>query len=174
MAGPSVPERVLWSVARLPLGPDDRVLEVGCGRGIAAALLCERLAGGLLVGVDRSAIAIAAAAERNTRHVAAGRATFLRAALADADLVRFRFDAAFAINVNLFWLRPVRELAVLRGCLFPRAPLHLFYQPPEGQPIDRLGALLADNLARGGFAVEDVHHERNDHSALLHVRACAA
>jgi SAM-dependent methyltransferase len=170
---PGAVERMVWAVARLGFGPGDRLLEIGCGRGIAADLVCDSLGPGSLLGIDRSAVAIAAAERRNAAHVAAGRCAFRKAALADADLSGAPFDAAFAVNVNLFWLKPARELGVLRACLARGAPLHLFYQPPDGRQTGPMIGLLEQNLARGGLAVEDVHSEPRGITALLHIRAQA-
>jgi predicted NBD/HSP70 family sugar kinase len=79
------PERLTWAVELLELSPDSTVLEIGCGRGMAADLVCSRLGAGRYAGVDRSATAIAAARARCAEHVAAGRADLQEAALEDLD-----------------------------------------------------------------------------------------
>jgi ubiquinone/menaquinone biosynthesis C-methylase UbiE len=95
-------------VERLGVRPDDRVLEIGCGHGVAATLVCERLDGGSYTAVDRSPKMIAAAARRNAAHVAAGRAEFLVMALEALDLGERRFDVVFAARVGLFHREPER------------------------------------------------------------------
>src|SRR5690606_26005361 len=69
----------------LNLGPTDRVLEIGCGHGVAASYVCERLVDGRLTAIDRSERMIAAAARRNAAFVASSRAEFIRASLETAE-----------------------------------------------------------------------------------------
>ena len=80
-------ERLRSVVEQLDLRPDDRVLEIGCGHGVAATLVCELLESGHLTAVDRSAKMIEAARRRNAAYVEAGRAEFLVAALEELELV---------------------------------------------------------------------------------------
>src|SRR5919109_3459863 len=102
MAARAVPERLRWAVELLDVAPDDELLEIGCGRGVAVELICAKLDRGKITAIDRSATMTAAAEQRNAEHVAAGRALIRTTDLAAADLPRGAFDKVFAINVNLF------------------------------------------------------------------------
>jgi SAM-dependent methyltransferase len=135
MAGRTVPDRVRAAVGLVAAGPDTRVLEVGCGPGAAAELICPALTGsGWMVAADRSETAVRRTADRNAAHVASGRLVVRRGELAELDVVDV--DVAFTLNVNLFWTRdPGPELAVLRRALAPGGVLHVLYggtAPGEG------------------------------------------
>jgi ubiquinone/menaquinone biosynthesis C-methylase UbiE len=125
-----VSERLQSIVDRLDIRPDDRVLEIGCGHGVAATLVCERLEGGRLTAVDRSAKMIEAAMSRNAAYVAAGRAEFLVASLEDLDLGDRRFDKVFAVRVGLFHRDPERAHSLARRWLAPGGEIRAFFDPP--------------------------------------------
>jgi ubiquinone/menaquinone biosynthesis C-methylase UbiE len=123
-------ERLRAVVDRLGIRPGDRVLEIGCGHGVAATLVCERLGDGRLVAVDRSPKMIAAAARRNAAQVAAGRAEFLVADLEDLDLGHRRFEVVFAVRVGLFRREPERARRLAERWLAPGGTLMAVFDEP--------------------------------------------
>jgi SAM-dependent methyltransferase len=161
MTAMAVPERIRWAVRTMAPGPDDHLLEIGCGPGVAVSLVCDRLVGGRILAIDRSPTAIARAARRNAEHVASGKAVLRAAALetlGPADLLQGGqgFDKVLAMNVNLFWVRsPARELELIRTVLVPGGALYLFYgYGTPGQAVSGVPGALVDHLTDGGFAVE--------------------
>jgi ubiquinone/menaquinone biosynthesis C-methylase UbiE len=106
------------------------VLEIGCGHGVAATMVCERLDGGSYVAIDRSPKMIAAAAHRNRAYVDAGTAEFVAASLEEADLGDRRFDRIFAVRVGLFHREPERAHALASRWLAPGGVLQVVFDPP--------------------------------------------
>ncbi|WP_214402935.1 class I SAM-dependent methyltransferase [Pseudonocardia lacus] len=149
-----------WAVALLDPAPGQRILEIGSGPGVAAALVCERLGDGRLLAVDRSAVATRRAAERNAEHVAAGRLEVRQAALRELELPTGELDAAFAIDVNLFWTgSAATELGMLAAALRPGGALHVCYGAGGPQPAERITAPIATALRAHGFVDVAVRDE---------------
>jgi SAM-dependent methyltransferase len=151
-------ERFVWAVDTLEVRPADRLLEVGCGHGVAVSLVCERLTTGTITAIDRSRKMIEMATRRNREHVDAGRALFEAIALEDADLGDRRFDKVFAFNVAPFWQQSERALGAVREHLTRDGAVYIFWDArhfaPEG--ARDLGNELADRLREGGFSVDRV------------------
>jgi ubiquinone/menaquinone biosynthesis C-methylase UbiE len=123
-------DRLRRIVDELDLRPDARVLEIGCGHGVAATFVCERLERGRLTAIDRSPKMIEAAARRNAAYVEAGTAEFLVAELEDMDLGDRRFDTIFAVRVGLFHREPERTRALAERWLAPGGRLTAVFDPP--------------------------------------------
>ena len=149
-------DRLVWAVQTLGVQPHDRVLEAGCGHGVAITLIAERLVDGIVVGVDRSPTMTAAARARNAAHVDAGRAVIVTAPLHEADLGDARFDKVLAVHSPpLLRGDPRRDLAIIRRHLDEDGALHVVAQPLGTDP--NAGAATAEALAARvephGFAV---------------------
>ena len=127
--------RLRHIVEQMEFGPDDRVLEIGCGHGVAATLVCERLEGGRLTAVDRSEKMIRAAKRRNAPHVEAGRAEFLVVQLEDLNLGDRRFDKIFAVRVGLFYRDPERARGMAERWLAPGGEIFVFFDQPSDRKI---------------------------------------
>src|SRR3954467_414559 len=138
-------ERFVWAVDTLALAPADRVLEVGCGHGVAVSLVCERLTSGRITAIDRSEKMIEMAAQRNREHVAGGRAVLATAALEEADFGDERFDKVFAFNVAPFWLAPREALGIVRQHLAPDGTVYVFWDARHSRSDG--GRDLADRLS---------------------------
>jgi ubiquinone/menaquinone biosynthesis C-methylase UbiE len=123
-------ERLRAIVNELGIRRDHRVLEIGCGHGVAATMVCERLDGGRLTAIDRSAKMIEAAVRRNAAYVEAGNAEFLVANLEHLDLGERRFDVIFAVRVGLFHREPERAQAIVEPWLAPGGKVRSFFDPP--------------------------------------------
>jgi cyclopropane fatty-acyl-phospholipid synthase-like methyltransferase len=149
-------DRIAWAVEVLDVTPEDRILEVGCGHGVAVSLVCERLDGGRITALDRSPKMIEMARKRN--RACGERARFVAARLEEADLGDETYDKVFAVHVSALHT-PGKPLDVVREHLAPGGGLYLFSQAPgwkRRSDAERFGAELRETLGRAGFEVEEV------------------
>jgi trans-aconitate methyltransferase len=129
--------RLAEIVDALPLTPDARVLEIGCGPGAAARAVAERLPMGYVLAIDRSPRAIAQARATSADLIAAGRMSVRCVAVEDFTLLAGEkpFDLAFAVRVGAFDGRHrragERALARLAVALGPGGRLFV----DGGQPL---------------------------------------
>ena len=94
--------RLAEIVDALPLRPGLRVLEIGCGPGAAARAVANRIPNGQVLGIDRSAKAIAQAIAGSHGEMASGRLRFRHVAAEDLELEKGErpYDIAFAVRVG--------------------------------------------------------------------------
>jgi ubiquinone/menaquinone biosynthesis C-methylase UbiE len=149
-----LPQRIAWAIETLQIRPNDRLLEIGCGRGVAVAAISARLNGGKITAIDRSDTAIEATRQRTAAAVASGTVALRTVALEAADFPDGSFNKVFAINVNLFWVKdPAAELALIRRALTGDGRLFLFNEPPSAVRIPELERALTEALNAHGFTV---------------------
>ncbi|KYG05988.1 methyltransferase type 12 [Sorangium cellulosum] len=94
--------RLAAIVEALPLRPGLRVLEIGCGPGVAARAVARRIGEGHVLAIDRSAKAIAQAMAGSAAELASGRLSFRHVAIEGLELEEGErpYDIAFAVRVG--------------------------------------------------------------------------
>ncbi|WP_170284740.1 class I SAM-dependent methyltransferase [Kribbella amoyensis] len=138
------------------------MLEIGCGPGVAAELVCARLTRGHLLATDRSPVAVTRTTNRNRAAVSSGRLAVRQVALNDLDLVDGELDKAFCVNVNLFWVGSAqRELQLLGRALRSGGRLFILYGADGPTGSDRITPKVAEACRTAGFA--DVETLSADH-----------
>lgn len=128
---PTLSPRLAAIVDALPLQPDLRVLEIGCGPGAAARAVADRLVGGHILAIDRSATAIAQARAGAGDQIAAGRMSVRAVPIEEFILEPGEepFDLVFAVRVGALDGRHpeagTRALARIAAATTPEARLFL-------------------------------------------------
>jgi SAM-dependent methyltransferase len=100
--GTGASARLLAIVDALPLRKGIRVLEIGCGPGAAAREIARRIGRGHVLGIDRSATAIAQAKAGSRAEIASGVLSFRQVAIEDFELETGEapYDIALAVRVG--------------------------------------------------------------------------
>lgn len=147
-------ERFTWAAGIIAPKPGSQLLEIGCGAGLLAGLLADRLNTGHITAIDKSQPMIKLAVQRNRAYIMAGKASFQAADFAQAALPENTFDQVVAFNVNFFWKKPAKELLLIQHSMKPQGKLFIFYQTPYGIDM-KLCELIKKHLQEHAFRVED-------------------
>lgn len=137
-----ISDRLRQAVKALPLTPGMRVLEIGCGPGVAARAVAAQIGDGKVVAIDRSETAIDQATRGSAAEIAAGRLEFRCSAIEDFALAdgEAPFDLAYAHRVGALDGRHPeagrKALAVLKRVLKPGGVMVIDDRPPI--PVEQL------------------------------------
>jgi SAM-dependent methyltransferase len=121
--------RSAWAVSLLDVQGDDRVLEIGFGPGVAIKELSARAPDGYVCGLDHSAVMVRRATRRNAEAVRRGQVELRLGSVDELPDFGAPFDKVLAVNVTLFWDRPVELLRNLRRVLRMGGRIALAFQP---------------------------------------------
>jgi cyclopropane fatty-acyl-phospholipid synthase-like methyltransferase len=149
-------QRNQWTVDLLEIAPTDRVLELGCGPGLALAAAAERASQGRVTGVDHSEVMIEQA-RRRLRKLGLERGVELR--LGGVETLEFLpgpYDKVLSINLVQFVPDTARLFAALHALLAPGGRVATTYQPRHrgatAADAHRTAAELAQLMSRAGLA----------------------
>ena len=160
MALQTIPPRLRWAVDVMDVQPNDQVLEIGCGPGAGAELICAKLETGKLFAIDRSESGVDRTKRRNAKHVESGRLTVRQIDLATLRVPVKRLTKVFAFNVNLFWVRDCpEEIALLHERVVPGGTIHLYYEATRPELVPNIVTKASKALVDGGFRVSIVENK---------------
>lgn len=155
MALQQIPPRIRWAVDFIDVKRDDHILEIGCGTGHAADLICRRLEGkGKMFAIDRAEAGVDRTKIRCQEHIDAGKLKVRQIDLATLRVPVKRLTKVFAFDVNLFWVRDCSdEVALLHERVLPGGSVNLFYSANKTENVKEMISKAAESLTKGGFRV---------------------
>ena len=92
-----------WGMRFLPLSPDARVLDCGCGGGANLKKLLKRCPQGIVKGIDYSAVSVEKSRKLNDAAIREGRCVVWQGSVAEMIFAASWFDAVTAFETVYFW-----------------------------------------------------------------------
>jgi ubiquinone/menaquinone biosynthesis C-methylase UbiE len=145
-----------WAVSLLGVRPDDRVLEIGTGPGLAIRELSRIARAGYVCGIDHSEVMLRQARRRNADGLRRGIVDLRLGSVDELPAFDAPFDKILAVNTVLFWAQPDARLAQLRQMLRPGGLIAVAHQARGPGASDESSAAagreIAAALERAGFS----------------------
>ena len=159
-------ERFEWAVEMLDIKPDDKILEIGCGAGLAVELVAGKLGGGSITAIDRSEAMIKLASNRNSQYIASKKAKLVTGEFSNLRFDAHSFNKIFAFNVGSLLKNNKNEFNTVRSWLTTDGKLYIFYQPPF-EKTTQIAKEVNEQLKENNFRiVETVFRKLNPASAF--------
>lgn len=109
-----------WTIALMNIQPDDFVLDIGCGAGMAIKEVAKIATNGAVAGVDYSTIMVQQALKCNVAAVRAMRVVIKHGNISKLPFEDESFDKACAIESFNFWPDPIAGLKEVHRVLRPK------------------------------------------------------
>jgi len=145
--------------------PENHLLEVGSGPGLAIRAAAAQAHRGPVAGIDHSTTMLQQAIRRNRAAVQAGRVDLQ---LGDAEVLPYadgEFDKAYTVNSLRHWQDPAAGLREMYRVLRPAGRAAVFDQPRSAQSAEHLEGHRREiraGLEQAGF--------RALHSEIRHLK----
>lgn len=139
--------RNAWAVSLLDVRPDDRVLEIGFGPGLAIKELGRLATVGYVCGIDHSELMLRRAKRLNAEGSRRGVVDLRLGSVEDLPAFDEPFDKILAVNATMFWREPVARLQELRRLLRRGGLIALAHQPRGPGASDEASAVFGRTMA---------------------------
>ena len=141
------PPRIKWALELLDVQPHDSVLEIGCGSGIAAQRILEKLTGkGWYYGVDKSDVAVKATFKRVHDPDHPDRAIIRKGAFEADNHEPLIFSRVLAVNCNVFWTDDGEALRGVGRLTRKHSTFVQVYEPPSTAQRTKIARILQERM----------------------------
>src|SRR5215213_4329535 len=149
--------RNAWAVSLLDVRPEDRVLEIGFGPGLAIRELGRLVRKGYVCGIDHSELMVRRAKRLNAEGLRRGVIDLRLGSVEDLPAFDEPFDKILAVNAMMsVWREPVARLEELRRLLRSGGLIAVAHQPRGPGASDEISAAkgreMGAALAQAGFS----------------------
>jgi SAM-dependent methyltransferase len=139
--------RNAWAVSLLDVRPEDRVLEIGFGPGIAIRELGRLAWKGYVCGIDHSELMLRRAKRLNAEGLRRGVVDLRLGSAEDLPTFDEPFDKILVVNATMFWREPVARLEELRRLLRSGGLIAVARQPRGPGASDETSAAKGREIA---------------------------
>ncbi len=148
-----------WSIKKLALSKNDRILEIGYGPGYGIKKMVSNNRFITVDGIDLSKKMQEEASKRNKKWMESGKVN-----LASGDVVNFqpchRYNKILSVNNYPLWEKPMDSLQHLYRLLERRGRIVITVQPREegstDQTAKQLGDSIKSDLLHTGFKIREI------------------
>lgn len=123
-----------WTTSLLNIQPDNHILEIGFGPGVAIQYASEKAVKGFVAGIDYSQTMVQAARKRNATAVKAGRVDLKHGDVTSLPYQDEAFDRVFTIHCVYFWAKPIDCLKEIRRVLKSGGVIAITLVPKDKWP----------------------------------------
>lgn len=149
----------VWAAEHMDVRRSQRVLDIGCGSGMAVELLSRRASSGFVAGVDYSPEMVRQSVRRNVDGIARGRVEVKEGDAGNLPYPDSSFDQVSAIETFYFWPDPMRGLAEAYRVLRPGGQVAITLEmsreaAEQPSPIQRyFGRRFTERSEREGLRI---------------------
>ncbi|MCB1909585.1 MAG: class I SAM-dependent methyltransferase [Rhodocyclaceae bacterium] len=144
---PSNLERNAWTVGLMAAQPWHRILEIGCGPGVALEAAAAIVSGGQAVGIDHSETMVRQARRRLAAQIASGSAVVRPGSLGELAGQAAGYDRVFSVNVVQFLPDLEEAFEQIHGCLADQGIAATTFQPRSRNPTRDEALDMAQRIA---------------------------
>lgn len=145
---PSNRERNSWTVDLLNIQDGDRIIEIGCGPGLALEGCLSRAGDGQVVGLDHSRTMLDQAQARNAEAIREGRLELRLGNLEGLQNAEGSFDKACSVNVVQFLPDPAAAFGKIFSILKSSGIAVTTYMPRGKNPNRETALIMAEKIKR--------------------------